>query len=111
MTDYTTPGPGDNIQTDPAGEESARLRRDYEFVEQHVLLILDAAKAFLAVADDATKSQCMFLIKQLRDQKKKVLGFHELEKLPHMRRSQAVDQYFFRLSDMLEKRTKTARDG
>ena len=111
MTDQFTPGIGDNIQTDPAGEESDRLRHDYEFVENHVLILLDATKAFTAVEDDATKSQCMFLIKQLRDEKKKVLGFHELEKLPHYRRGQACDQYFFRLADALERRDKKSKEG
>lgn len=106
------PGIGDNISAiDYAGEETARLNQDYA---SHVLntdALLAEAAAFEVVESPDTKSKVMSLIKRIRDQAKALAGLHELEKMPHYRRGQADDQFFFGMIDKLAKRDRRARDG
>jgi len=112
MTDQTTPGIGDNVQNiDFAAVESERLRWDYAYLETAVEDLFKEADAFDGVEDEESKAKAMNLIKRLRDEQKRILGVHELEKLPHYRRGQATDQFFFRLADKLARRSKVGPDG
>src|SRR3974390_2224633 len=112
MTDQTTPGIGDNVQNiDFAAVESERLRWDYAYLETAVEDLFKEADAFDNVEDEESKAKAMNLIKRLRDEQKRILGVHELEKLPHYRRGQATDQFFFRLADKLARRSKVGPDG
>ena len=113
MTFEQTPGMGDNVQAiDYAAEESARLRHDYAYLETLVDELFAEADAFAGIDDADSKAAGMSLIKRLRDEQKKILGLHEMEKVPHYRRGQATDQFFFRLADRLAKRDpKRGQDG
>ncbi len=105
--------PGDNTQAiDYAGEETKRLLRDYADFDTNVAELLEeAAKVTVPIADDAEKGTVVDLIKRLRDMGKRLAGIHEVEKQPHYRRGQAVDQFFFGLIDTLAKREKRNRNG
>jgi hypothetical protein len=96
---------------DFAAEESERLQRDYGYLDPAIEELSSEAEAFPGISGDETEAKCMNLIKRMRDEKKRILGIHELEKVPHLRRGQATDQFFFLRADRLEKRSRTAADG
>ena len=101
-----------NTQTiDHAAEETARLNQDYGYLDSSIEELLNEAAAFEVVSDADDKGKVMTLIKRIRDQVKSVLGIHELEKVPHLRRGQAVDQFFFSKADALARRDRKARPG
>ena len=107
-----TPGMGDNIQTvDYASEESQRLRLEYADLEKSADEIEAEAKVFTKVFNAQSEAEGANLVKRLRDYAKITLSHHESEKVPHYRRGQAVDQYFFGIIDRFTKRSKTAKDG
>lgn len=106
-----TPGMGDNTQIDYAGEETRRLEQEYGHFDKSIEALLGEAAQFEVVEDTDTKAKVMSLIKRIRDQAKTLVGVQELEKVPHLRRGQAVDQFFFRRVDMLAKRDRKNKDG
>jgi hypothetical protein len=96
---------------DYAREESERLRRDYAALETTVDELSEQAEAITEIKDADDKGVVVDLIKNHRDAVKRISGLHELEKAPHYRRGQGVDQFFFGLWDRLLKRDKKNRDG
>jgi hypothetical protein len=105
-------GIGDNVQSiDWAGTETARLQLDYAYIGKSVEELLSEAAKFEVVTDDDDKGKVTSLIKRIRDEAKRINGLHEIEKAPHFRRGQAVDQFFFGAEDKLLKRDKKAKDG
>jgi hypothetical protein len=104
---------GDNTQTiDYAAEEIARLQQDYAHIPTSVQELRDEAAAIaLPINDTDTKGAVMSLIKRMRDQAKAIIGIHELEKAPHYRRGQGVDQFFFGLHEILAKRNPRDKAG
>lgn len=96
---------------DYAREESERLRRDYAPLETTVDELTEQAEAITEIKDADDKGVVVDLIKNQRDAVKRISGLHELEKAPHYRRGQGVDQFFFGLWDRLLKRDKKNRDG
>jgi hypothetical protein len=105
---------GDNTQTiDYAREEIDRLASEYNHLSVKADELL--SEAFLQIEagidDQDAKSKVASLIKRLRDADKQVEAIRELEKMPHYRRGQGVDQFFNGLRDKLFKREKRGRDG
>src|SRR5277367_4648534 len=96
---------------DYAKEESERLQRDYAELANTVFDLKEKGEAITAISDADGKSVVVDLIKNQRDAVKRTLGLHELEKTPHYRRGQGVDNFFFGLVDLLLKRDKKNRDG
>lgn len=97
---------------DYARLESDRLRRDYAEtfrVVEELLAEYETIPDVLKTPED--KSAVVSLIKRMRDTTKSLTGYHELEKMPHFRRGQAVDQTFFGEHDKLAKRERRANDG
>lgn len=109
----TTPMIGDNTQTvDFAKEEVERLAREYgHFLATTEELEQEAAAIELPIADNTVKGTVTSLIKRLRDTAKRVDGVREVEKQPHYRRSQGVDQFFFGMIDRLSRRDRKNRPG
>lgn len=108
----TTPKIGDNTQIDYAAEQTAQLERDYEHIALTTdSLIAEAAAMPLPITNSEEKGKVADLIKRLRDHTKLITGTHELEKLPHYRRGQAIDQWFFGQHDRLAKRDRKNRNG
>jgi hypothetical protein len=106
------PGIGDNTQTiDFAKVEVERLKNEYGYVQESALRLIEQAKAITVIADNDDKSKVIGLIKLLRDEAKRSTGLHEIEKAPHFRRGQGVDQFFFGIVDRLWKRDKKGNDG
>ena len=106
------PGIGDNTQTiDFAKVEVERLKNEYGYVQESALRLIEQAKAITVIADNDDKSKVIGLIKLLRDEAKRSTGLHEIEKAPHFRRGQGVDQFFFGIVDKLWKRDKKGNDG
>jgi hypothetical protein len=108
-----TPGIGDNTQAiDYAAEETDRLRRDYTPLADSVEQLLASATAIpLPIAGPDDKAVVAKTIKDLRDMKQRVEGVREIEKIPHLRRGQAVDQFFGALRIALLKDNKRDRDA
>ena len=103
---------GDNTQTiDFAKVEVKRLKNEYGYVQESALRLIEQAKAITVIADNDDKSKVIGLIKLLRDEAKRSTGLHEIEKAPHFRRGQGVDQFFFGIVDKLWKRDKKGNDG
>ena len=106
------PGIGDNTKTiDFAKVEVERLKHEYGYVQESALRLIEQAKAITVIADNDDKSKVIGLIKLLRDEAKRSTGLHEIEKAPHFRRGQGVDQFFFGIVDRLWKRDKKGNDG
>jgi len=96
---------------DYAKQESERLRSEYAALETTVTGLVDEADSIEEITDDPKKAYVVDLIKNIRDAKTRIEGLHGLEKQPHLRRGQGVDQFFFGLWDRLAKRDKKNRDG
>ena len=86
---------GDNVQTiDYAKEEIQRLGQDYgNFIATVEDLTVEAEAIPEKIADAETKGVVASLIKRMRDAAKRIEGVREVEKTPHLRRGQAVDQF------------------
>jgi hypothetical protein len=87
------------------------LKNEYGYVQESALRLIEQAKAITVIADNDDKSKVIGLIKLLRDEAKRSTGLHEIEKAPHFRRGQGVDQFFFGIVDRLWKRDKKGNDG
>jgi hypothetical protein len=113
MNSTDAPKIGDNTQTvDFAKQEMDRLHAEYgHFISTVESLLDEAAAITLPIEDDAGKSAVTSLIKRQRDTAKRILGVHVVEKEPHLRRSQADDQFFFGLVDKLARRDRKNRPG
>lgn len=107
-----TPGIGHNEAPDYAKMESDRLRSEYGAYFNLAEEIENECAAITAInRDDDSRTKVVELIKKSRDFTKRVLGVHELEKMPHLRRGQGVDNTFFGLVDRILKRARANKDG
>jgi hypothetical protein len=107
-----TPGMGDNLTNiDFAAIESERLDAEYAWLTEEVEKLDAEGKLFTEVIDADTKATGMNLVKRFRDEAKRSDGLHALEKMPHMRRAQAADQFFFAKIDLLSRRDKKNKEG
>lgn len=103
---------GGNDAPDFAKMEVERLNQDYAALKTTAADLVVEAEAIPGEIPDAeTKGKVTSLIKRIRDAKVRIEGMHELEKQPHLRRGQGVDQFFFGIWDVLAKRAKNNRDG
>lgn len=106
------PGIGNNTQIDYAAEETARLERDYGDLAKSIEALVEEANAIpLPIEGNDGKGVVTKMIKRLRDSATSVEGIREVEKLPHLRRGNAVDQFFGRLRLSLRKDNKRDRDA
>lgn len=96
---------------DYAKEETERLSRDYAELNRTAEQLQAEESQIEAIASPDDKEVVVDLIKRIRDVKVRALGLHELEKQPHLRRGQGVDNFFFGIVDRLLKRDKKNRDG
>lgn len=106
-------GIGDNSnEIDFAQDETSRLDLDYRnFVVSARELAEEARALPEAINNDEDKSKVVSLIKRLRDCAKRSDGLREMEKVPHLRRGQAVDNFFNRITDALARRDRKAKPG
>jgi hypothetical protein len=108
----TTDAPriGDNTQIDYAADETRRLEREYGNLKDAIEgLVAEAEKIPLPITDPEGKAVVAPMIKRLRDQKTSVEGLREIEKMPHLRRGNAVDAFFGSLRVMLLRDDKKSR--
>lgn len=111
-TSNNLPGIGDNSgDIDFAKLESDRLGKDYGELNRVSEELIVEAVAITAIEDDAAKMKVVSLIKRIRDAATRANGFRESEKMPHFRRGQGVDSFFFGIIDKLARRDKKARPG
>lgn len=105
---------GDNSADAPdyAKQESERLQRDYAELTVTVDDLTTQAEALPEeIPDTDGKGLVADLIKRLRDTARRADALREVEKQPHFRRGQGVDQFFFGLIDRVAKRDRKGRDG
>lgn len=101
-----------NDAPDYSRMEIDRLALDYAILKtETVPALLAEFEAITEIVDDDGKGKVTSLIKRMRDAGRRILAFHEVEKQPHYRRGQGVDQFFFGLHDLIGKREKKANDG
>jgi hypothetical protein len=104
----TSPGPGHNLP-DWSAEESARLAREHERLERDVTnLLAEARQAPPSVENEQTAELYTNLIKRLRDQDNKVEALRESEKAPHLHKARAVDSFFFRIRERIQRRVSSS---
>lgn len=101
---------------DYGAEESRRLQQDYPWIETDIVALKAERDRLRAahpngVQSDDDMAPFAILEKNSRDLAKRILGFHDLEKMPHLRRGQATDKFFFGHAEDLAKSKKTAPDG
>lgn len=99
-------------QTDWAKDETDRIVRDYDHALREVDVVLAEARELpnpVSSQDDVGKYSD--LVVRMRDLKKRLDSYRTLEKNPHMRRGEAVDQLFFTQISKLEARSKTDPKG
>lgn len=103
---------GDNVQVDYAKEMFATLRRDYpNLEEQKEQLKTEARALYQQPTTEENKGAKVAMIKRMRDFAARVIAFHKVEKEPHYRRGQTVDQFFFSIADEIERRDRKAKPG
>lgn len=111
MASNNLPGIGHNEAPDYAKVEVERLQSEYA---EHIKAgdeLIAAANEITKISNDDDKAVVVDLIKRIRDLKKRLEGVHELEKMPHYRRGQGVDNFFFGMIDKLLKRAKPNKPG
>jgi len=102
---------GGNVP-DYAAEESGRLAREFAGLENDVAAILAEARGLPEIVDDEeTANLYTTAISRFRDLDDKVEALRTGEKLPHLRKGDAVDSFFGRLRDRLLRRKKTDKPG
>jgi hypothetical protein len=112
MASNNLPGIGHNEAPDYAKLESDRLRNEYAaYFDLADEIETECAAITVINRDDDSREKVVELIKKSRDFTKRVIGVHELEKMPHFRRGQGVDNTFFGLVDRIAKRAKANKDG
>lgn len=103
--------PGHNVP-DYAAEESARLAREFAELDRSVSELLAEARTLPPTVDDLeTANLYTQTITRFRDVDERIEGIRESEKMPHMRRSTAIDSFFFRMREKLFRRKKTDAAG
>lgn len=111
MASNNLPGIGHNEAPDYAKLEVERLTSEYaEHIRVRDELLAQSAE-ITAVEDDEAEATVSNLLSSMSSLKKRLLGVHELEKMPHLRRGQGVDNFFFGLVDSLLKRAKPNQNG
>lgn len=112
MSDNPRATVGNNSgDVDFAKLEAERLAQDYPELERSAAELIAESEKIVELNDPETKKTVTSLIKQHRDMAKRAEGFRELEKMPHFRRSQGVDSFFFGIIDRLARRDRKARPG
>lgn len=103
---------GDNRAPETAARVTEMLERDYgELVKSVTTLMDEARQAPSDVDGQETALKLGGIIKRLKDADKRVEGFREAEKEPHLRAGNAVDQFFHALRDKLARRQKGNKPG
>lgn len=108
-----TPRTGDNSgNIDYAQHETDRLNIDYLSLKTGTLEMIEEARAIpLPIADDDHKLTVAKMLKRFRDAGTSIEGTREIEKLPHLRRGNAVDTWFSAMLTMLKKKNKGDRNA
>lgn len=108
----TTPSIGHNIAPDYAEDVARRLQGDYAaLVDGSADLIAEARTLPPVINNDAELTPHATLIERMRDTASRIEAFRVVEKEPHLRAEQAVDQFFFGLFEKLSRRRKTDKPG
>lgn len=97
---------------DYAAEETDRLEREFVDLQREVHAALDEARALPKEVDDKTVAdQYTSTIARLRDLNDRVEGVRISEGLPYLRKTGAVNSFFFALREKLARRNKTDNPG
>ncbi len=116
LTDNPRERIGGNLSNDApdyARLEVERLSNEYAILQTETVpnLLAEFGEIPETIPDDDVKGRVTSLIKRMRDATRRIDSFREVEKQPHYRRGQGVDQFFFALWDKIAKRDRTGRDG
>jgi hypothetical protein len=104
--------PGDNSgEVDFAKLEAERLALDYAELARVAQEAKDKGDAITEIVDNDGRMEVATIIKNQRDIAKRADGFRELVKMPHLRRGQGVDSFFFGIIDLLARRDKKSKPG
>ena len=103
---------GHNVAPDYAETIAARLQQDYaELVKGATALLEEARNLPKEIHSDEEMGPHATLIERMRDTAARIESFRVVEKEPHMRAAQGVDQFFFSLFERLSRRVKTGKPG
>lgn len=113
MNVNSPPPRGDNTDAiDYSKEEVERLLREYpHLMSTAAELEVEFESIPEEIVDGDVKGKVVDLIKRIRDASRRIESIREIEKQPHHRRGQGVDQFFNRMIDRLAKRDRKNNDG
>jgi hypothetical protein len=111
ITDNPRAVVGDNRAPDYAQRVTNELREQYRETERRVELLVSRANGLPDIVDDASMGPWAQLIKEARDEAKRLDALREAEKQPHLRASQAVDGFFFPLYEQLVRKNRMSKPG
>lgn len=103
---------GHNVAPDYAATITDRLEQDYAELTKGAQALLEEARLLpKEITSDEEMGPHATLIERMRDTSARIESFRVVEKEPHMRASQAVDQFFFGWFEKLARRAKTGKPG
>lgn len=103
---------GHNVAPDYAATITDRLEQDYAELTKGAQALLEEARLLpKEITSDAEMGPHATLIERMRDTSARIESFRVVEKEPHLRAEQAVDQFFFGWFEKLARRKKTDKPG
>lgn len=103
---------GDNQAPDYAKEITERMGREYaELVRGVDELLAEEEAAPAKINSDAEMTPVLGIIKRMRDADTRAEALRVAEKLPHQRRGEGIDSFFFALRERIARRNKTGKLG
>lgn len=103
---------GHNVAPDYAATITERLEQDYAETVRGARALLDEARDLPATINSEEELRPhAVLIERMRDSTARLESFRVVEKEPHLRAEQSVDQFFFGWIEKLGRRRKTDKPG
>lgn len=103
---------GDNTAVNYGERIAEQMKRDYAELVTGVGAALEAARGLpVEISTDEDLAPFASLIKRMRDTVARIEAFRVAEKEPHLRAEQAVDSFFFSLTEKLSRRKRDGRAG
>lgn len=111
MNTALAPTSGSNLP-DYAADEERRLKREFEDIQNDVAKILAEARQLpAAVEDEATAELYTSVMTRFKDLDGRIEALRVSEGLPHLRKTEAVNSFFFGMRERLARRKKTDPAG
>lgn len=102
---------GDNRAPDYAQRVTDEMREQYRETELRVAELIASANGLPDLVDDESMGPWAKLIKDAKDEERRLDALREAEKAPYFRAAQAVDGYFNSLRERLVRKNRASKPG